>query len=330
MNILYSCDNNYVQHVGASLYSLLNSNRLENTIDIYLIDHGISETNRTKLSAIASEFDKKINYIPIGNLINKIHNKDDFPISGYSRLFISEYLVNVDKIIYLDADTIINGSLRELWEEDINKFYVAGVEDNPARFMKEIVGMNNNTDKYINSGVMVMNLKLWREEKIEEKVLLFMKIFDGKVPHHDQGVINGVCKGKIKILHPKFNCMSQFFLHSSKQIKLLSNLNHYYSEKQLKEAIKSPIVIHYITKFYGRPWELKCSHPYKFMYKININETGFKDFEMEKSKNDLKLSIRKKIFYFTPFVIYMFVEKILNHKRFLYYQKNFKSIKGEK
>lgn len=99
-------------------------------------------------------------------------------------------------------------------------YCVAGVQDNPALYALEAIGMDEN-DRYINSGVLLINLKQWRAERIEEKIIKMIQAHNGFVLHHDQGIINGVCKGKIKILPPKFNTMSQFFFDERETNKKL-------------------------------------------------------------------------------------------------------------
>ena len=312
INILYSTDENYVYHAGVSLYSLLENNKEVDKITVYIVDNNISEKNKEKLKFIAKSFNREINFIPIQDLLQNFKKNDDFPISGYARLFITK-AINVDKVLYIDCDTIINGSLEELWNINIDNYLVAGVQDNPAQFMVELVGMDKN-DRYINSGVLLINLKKWREYNIEDKFLKFVEAYKGMVPHHDQGIINGVCRGKILVINPKFNMMPQFLMYSAHQIKKLYDIEHYYSQCELDSAVKSPIIIHYISKFYNRPWFEDCTHPLKNLYKEYFSKTGWQ-YEYKKSNLSYKVKLRKWVFDNMPFPVFYFLERLLDVKR---------------
>jgi len=323
INILYSSDENYVRHAGTSLFSLLENNKKVEKISIYFIDNKISKGSKEKLILIASSFNRVINFIPIETLLVNLNKKDDFPLSGYARLFISK-AVDVDKILYIDCDTIVKGSLEELWSIPINDYLVAGVQDNPAIYMAEIVGMNK-MDRYINSGVLLMNLKKWRECNLENKFIHFMEKFEGKVPHHDQGVINGVCKDSILILNPKYNMMPQFLMYSAKQVKKLYDIKHYYLQEQLDEATKNPVIIHYISKFFNRPWFEDCNHPMKNLYMDYLNKTDWKN-KLYKPNITYKVKIRKWVFNHMPFLIFSIIERILDIKRKMYLKKRYKHL----
>lgn len=312
INILYSSDENYVKHAAASLISLLKNNSDFNNINIFYLENNLSKVSKEKLREIVEGYDRKIIFIDSEQLCKKMVKKDDFPLAGYARLFISQ-IADIDKILYLDCDTIINSSLKSLWETEIESYLLAGVQDNPALYMVEAIGMDRN-DRYINSGVMLINLKKWRETNLEDRFVEFIKSYRGKVPHHDQGVINGVCKDNILILNPKYNFMPQFIMHTSKQIKKLYNIKSYYTQAELDNAVHSPVIIHFITKFYGRPWEEKCTHPMKNTYINNLKDTSF-EVELDNGKQDLKIKLRKFVFKNTPFIIFYLCERTLDFKR---------------
>jgi len=314
LNVLYSTDSNYAPHAAASIYSLLDNNRDFEKINIYIIDDNISEECKERFQQLAARFSHaSIIFYPFEKLKPKLQIKETwFAMVGYARLMLSE-ITEVEKILYIDCDTIINGSLKELWETDMEGYCIGGVQDNPALYALEAIGMDDN-DRYINSGVMLINLKKWKDDNVEEKIIQMINEHNGFVFHHDQGIVNGVCRNSIKILHPKFNTMSQFFLMNAKQIKSLYDIKNYYTQDELDEATKKPVIIHYINKFYNRPWFKSCSHPLKDLYIENLSETPFKITLKEGSqKNAVK--VRKFIFEHFPFFIYYAMERFLNIRR---------------
>lgn len=314
LNVLYSTDLNYAPHAAASIYSLLDNNRGFEKINIYIIDDDISEEYKECFERILDGFSNaSIIFYPFKKLKPRLQIKETwFAMVGYARLMLSE-ITEAEKILYIDCDTIINGSLKELWETDLEGYCIGGVQDNPALYALQAIGMDDN-DRYINSGVMLINLKKWREDNIEEKIIQMINSHNGHVFHHDQGIVNGVCKNSIKILHPKFNTMSQFFLMKAKQIKSLYDMKNYYTQDELDEATKNPVIIHYINKFYNRPWFKSCSHPLKELYIENLSKTPFK-IELKEGSQKSMVKIRKFVFEHFPFFIYYALERVLNIRR---------------
>lgn len=314
LNVLYSTDSNYAPHAAASIYSLLDHNRDFEKIIIYIIDDNISEECKGYFGQIAEKFaNAEIVFYPFEKLKPKLQIKETwYAMVGYARLMLSE-ITDAEKILYIDCDTVINGSLREMWETDMEGYYIGGVQDNPALYALEAVGMDEN-DRYINGGVMLINLKKWREDNVEEKIIQMIKDHNGFVWHHDQGIVNGVCKNNIKILHPKFNTMSQFFLMKAKQMKSLYDIKNYYTQEELDEAVKNPVIVHYINKFYNRPWFKSCSHPLKNLYIEYLEKTPF-EVKLAEGTQKKSVRIRKFIFEHFPFFVYYATERFLNIRR---------------
>lgn len=320
INVMYSSDSNYLRHAAASICSLL-ENSIDDKITIHFVSNKLSHQEKKKLSNLVNKYEQRILYYEIEEVLKGLVLNDNFPLSSYARLFI-EHLIKVDKLIYLDCDTIIKRSLKEMYAINIDNYYVAGVQDEVPNYEMNIIGMNDE-DRYINAGVLLINLKKWREDGIRNKFLDFVDKRDGKVQHHDQGILNGVCKGKIKIIAPKYNYMSQFFLFNSKQVKKLFKLKKFYEQNEINSSSDNIVIIHYISKFFMRPWEKGCTHPYLNDYILYLKKSGFYR-EVTEKKEDIGVKIRKNIYKKFPFFIYIMFENLLDVKRKSYIKKNYK------
>lgn len=312
MNILYSSDENYAKISMISIASLLESNKDAETLTIYYIDSGLSEKSKIQLKELVKKFNREICFLPAGKIDVSFIAKTGYPIAGYYRLLISQ-MINVEKILYLDCDTLILKSLQSLWDIDVSNKAVAGVMDTVQNFLATGVGMNNNSN-YINAGVMLLNLEYWRKHDSEKSIRDFFDRYNGKVPHHDQGIVNGVFDGKIEIIDPKYNTMSQFFLFDSKQLKRIYKIKDFYSKDILKKATDEPVIIHYLNKFYGRPWEVECIHPYTYKY----DEISSKyNIVIEKRQSSLtsRIKIRKYLYKYAPFILYLLYERVMDLRR---------------
>ena len=194
MNILYSSDDNYAKISMVSLASMLENNKEIKKIKIYYIDDNISIENKKKIIEIVNLFKREIEFISSDILDTSFIMKTNFSKAGYYRLLISNIILE-DKILYIDCDTLILNSLEKLWNINMKNIPIAGVVDTVQNYVATSVGMKNNSS-YINSGVMLINLDYWRKNDIEKEIMNFFNQYSGKVPHHDQGVVNGIFENK--------------------------------------------------------------------------------------------------------------------------------------
>lgn len=291
LQVAYSSDNNYAQHVGVSMVSLFENNRDFNDIVVYILENDISWNNKSRLTMIAEQYGREIFFIEMAVLLNKLplNIGNSIAISAYARLFLASIIpVDVDRILYIDCDSIINESLADLWRIDFNDCYIAGVFDTICPFSENYTNIGlSEADTYINSGVMLIDLNKWRMNNIEQKLIDFIIQRKGKVHHHDQGTINGVLHSRCKIIHPKYNVMSVFFTMSRDQVINYYNMNdYYYSTEEMKEAIMMPVIVHYTPGLVGRPWIKGCKHPLKDLYLQYLKMTPWKDVPLHKDNRN--------------------------------------------
>lgn len=324
ISVVYSTDENYARHACISMYSLFENNKEIDEIIVYIIDNNMLKASREKFTQVAEKYDRKVKFINCDYKSKKLKINERYPLAAYSRLYLEE-LIDEEKLLYLDCDTVINKSIKELWEKDISNYLIAGVQDDPKEYMRTIIGMDKK-DRYINSGVLLINLKKWKNSNLKNKFVEFIEEFKGEVPHEDQGVINGVCKNDILIIEPKFNMMPQMISFDCNKIKKLANISEYYSQDEINVAINNPVIIHYIGKFYNRPWCEKCTHPYKDKY-IKFMKKAYKKESLINSDIKKGVKIRKFIYYNMGFNSYLIIENILDLKRKYKLKKKYKFVK---
>lgn len=294
LSVVYSSDDKYAQHTGVSIISLLDNNRHFDDIDIYIIDNEISIENKKKLNSIVKDYDRKVEYIDFSKYKNqlKLNMEWDISLSSYARLFLSSMLPkNVEKVLYYDCDTIVVNKLDEIWNIDIDNYYVAGVQDTVSNEIKRAVGINEEF-KYINAGMLLINLKRWRKDKIEEKFINFIDKYNGNVIHHDQGVINGVLHKNMKIISPKFNLMTVYYIMNRREIvKYYGICGEFYSQEEIDEAINNVVYIHYTPGFTTRPWVKGCKHPKKDEYWRYLSLTPWNDYIAIRDSAEIKVKV---------------------------------------
>jgi lipopolysaccharide biosynthesis glycosyltransferase len=123
---------------------------------------------------------------------------------------------------------------------------------------------------------LLVDLKKWREEFIQDKLLSFISERGGRVTHHDQGVINGVLNNNMIALHPEYNALTPFFTMKYKDLVSFFGLTNYYSAEEIKAAAENPAIVHFTPEFVGRVWERGCKHPKKALYIESLDKTYWK------------------------------------------------------
>ena len=295
LNIAVAADTNYASFVSVLLVSLFENNKDFEFVTIYLLSNGIMEQ---KIDEIRDNIPKGNGELVVCNISDiKQRLSVDIPptisITAYSRLFIASLVPeNIDKIIYMDVDAIIVGSLYELWNHDEKEFLVSGVLDDVSLFAKKAIGLSQNTP-YINAGFLLINLKLWRKCEIEKKIVEYLIAHDGNVYHHDQGLINAICQNRIRILPINYNMVTNFFVFPYSSFKQTP----FYSEEEFKGGLSKPVFLHFTAGVAGRPWMKGCRHPMKHLFLDYLKKTRLAHDIIREDDRPLRLKFLAFLYY---------------------------------
>lgn len=233
--VCFGCDNNYVQHMAATISSILKNKAENEFIKFYVLDGGIIKQNKKNLEFFTNNYDCNIEYIKpdMDKLKNcNIFKGDYISLATYYRLFIPELIPQEDKILYLDCDIIVRKSLSELYKKEFDESIVLGVIDVAEKEHSKRLNLN----KYINAGVILFNSKDMREQNTDAQIINWINQNNDKIECHDQDVINAVFNGKIQYFEDMWNA----------QVK---------KEHDTKFSdIENPAILHFISP--KKPWVL--------------------------------------------------------------------------
>lgn len=294
LNIVFASCNNYFPFLSIALISLLENNSKDfDCINVYILDNGINEKNKHKLISNCEKYPCRLTFIPLN--IYELLDDSTIPMENelisnslvtYSRLFIPTFLPkDITKVIYLDCDSLILGSFKNLWNTDINDYYCAGVLEPVVNETLKKSFWFFNVENYINAGFLFINLEKWRKDNVEDEFLKFLSKHQGKYFCADQGVINKIFKDKIKIIEPKYNLIGAFQYYDYNRAKKLDAIKkEYYTKEIVNDSQLNPIFVHFTIKNDSAPWfnkEHKFAVDFKKYAKIS-------DFDyIIKYKNDL-------------------------------------------
>lgn len=290
MNLVFVADNNYATQFAITLHSVVKSNP-NVAINAYLVTCGISIDRLERIKCLVEKdgvvlhlchiYEQRLDWLkPMEN--------------GWSRfmflkLYIPEVLPeNIDKALYLDVDMIVVENLSELYGIKLNDYALAAVEDTPDSVLhKRRCGIDADLP-YINSGVMLINMKLWRAVSSQRGFWRFIEERMEEMSINDQDVINTVFQNQILTLPLKFNVTNHCYGFRPNVFT--------YQKLQLSEVYRHPVIIHFTN--WNKPWKKEAAHLFAkkwiSLYKEVNYITGLAiDINYSKGKNLLSLLINK-------------------------------------
>lgn len=265
INILYTADINYFNHMLTSLYSLA-INHLNDDVLIHIIGDGYTKDQLLELIKFRKKFSNiEFKFYSIDKLSKQMKT---FNIPSYNgsympnaRLFAREIIKDTEKILYLDSDTIISSSLKDIFSIDA-KAPISLVKEHSIPYY-----MRDKVIEYYNSGVLLFDFKEWDKEDYYKKMYEVIKNEDNFL-YPDQDLINIVFAGNINALDYSYN-ISPYIYNIMKYRNLakrtIMNLRSFYSYEEIIEAINRPHIYHMLS-FFGRPWNKNKVHPYNDLY----------------------------------------------------------------
>jgi lipopolysaccharide biosynthesis glycosyltransferase len=264
MDIIYTCDNNYVFIMGISMISLFETNKSADKIHIHLLGHLVSNENVKMLSEIAEKYGRQFSAIdvPLLNIPDVLYSQR-WPESAYTRLFLGELMPEeMKKALYLDCDTIITDDISELWKMDVSGYTIYGVKDCIGKAYKENIGLDRNA-VYVNAGVLIINLEKLRKINIGESIGMFLNTYAKRMNYSDQDLLNGVFHGNFGVLNAKYDVMTLQYAYDYDEIRKIRHPTNYYSKEEFIESKTHPAIVHFTTCMLAiRPWFEGSKHPY--------------------------------------------------------------------
>ena len=262
INVCLSPDNNYCKHAGVVIASILSNANSSDELHFYILDSGLSDENKDNILKLKTLGNCEISFVKVDeskfDIYKDISTHSYLSIAAYYRLRLAELLPDIDRIIYLDCDTIVNTSLNELFNIDFEDNYTAGVLDVRVKHKKKW----KNTS-YVNSGVLVINLAKIRQDNIENAYFEYTKNNPDVIKTGDQDIINFVLKDKIKILPDEWNVQ----------------VSHFNSRTSYT---RNPKIVHFIGC--QKPWIFGANTFFKNLYFENLEKTPWKISEDETFK----------------------------------------------
>ena len=239
--IFFTIDDSYAPYASCAISSMIENSSKQYHYQIYVLHQDLSQENIAKISRLQCEnFEIIFKEMKEGMelITDRVENRlrcDYFTLTIYFRLFIADMFPQYDKGIYMDSDIIVTGDISELYCHELGENLIGASTDHSIQGVPELVkyveqAVGIKRQEYINSGVLLMNLKALREKEFSKKFLELLNTyhFDSIAP--DQDYINAMCNQKILYLNEEWDAMPA----------------------EGKKELKNPKLIHY--NLFQKPW----------------------------------------------------------------------------
>lgn len=204
ISIAYAPDDKYVNQTVVSMKSALEHNE---QVEFIIMYSKLSAESMQKLGAVGGSLrlikmdESQFSDLTLSKWVT---------VQAWFRIKLPDLCKDLDKVLYLDCDTLIRGNLDELFSMGLTGKYLAGVKDvwGVSKYVKRL-GMKSGV--YVNSGMLLFNCDYCRKEHFFDKVVDFAKNNAKIIEFCDQDSINKVVDEHKLVISPKYNLMDTWW-----------------------------------------------------------------------------------------------------------------------
>lgn len=274
--VCFVTDKDYCFSVAVAIISVLENANKDIFYDFYcIVGSDVAQADNEKILSITKQYNNcSIKIIDAGTCYNdKVCRHKYVSNASLFKFLIPDLLPQYDKILYIDTDVIVNEDLSSLYNINLDNNYLGAVLSlyhylERKTFYKQIKLKDMST--YFNAGVLLMNLKLMRENNLRKSLEALIGKFDDSV---DQHIFNIVCYGRVKLLPSKYNVTyTDYPIYKSKK-----NTELLFMEKEIDEALNSPVIFHYTGSL--KPWRYN-DLPFSMTWYEYYLKSPYKDIQL--------------------------------------------------
>lgn len=281
LHVVCAANRTYLQHLSAMLASVfLNTNE---KLTVHILNNNFTnEDKRLIANVLGPHHDVQFEFYTIEEEVLSDINvaAEHLTIQTLYRLLVANLLPeSIDKVLYLDSDIIVEADIQDLYNIDLEDYYVAATNEISFKLTKLL--RLADLKHYFNAGVMLINLKKWRETDFWSQCKEFAIHNADKIIYGDQDILNGYLQGKWKRIELKWNYSTA--IRNKKEIYA-----YFFAQDEVDAAINYPAIIHYIGGM--KPWNVFSDHPDKSRYfhyldRVQYPYIKYPEIKLLKSKN---------------------------------------------
>jgi len=278
--IVLAADHFYAMPLAVTITSMIANKKFGHIYKIYILDGGLNIDDKQKLKNFCSD-EVLIEFLNIiKNDFKLFPEKRHLKIAAYYRLIVPK-MIDYEKIIYLDSDIILNFDLIDLYKIDLRGRIIAAVREISEEYVKKY--FFRPITKYFNTGVLLIDTKKWKDQKICERTFDFINNNINKIKYADQDALNHILEDD--------------------WLEIDSSFNFQLDKHQVMNADSRINVLHFVGPL--KPWHYSYNNGYKQWFLKYLQASPYSNYKYP-DKN-IKTILQK--FFLEP--VFIFVKKIV-------------------
>ncbi|MTC55709.1 MULTISPECIES: lipopolysaccharide 3-alpha-galactosyltransferase [Providencia] len=286
LHVSYGIDRNFLYGCGISIASLLKNNP-DIPFSFHIFTDFFDDAQAELFNQLALQYKTKIKiYLVDCEQLKTLPSTKNWSYATYFRFIIADYFSDqLERIIYMDADIMCQGSLKEILDIQFSHDEIAAVvPERDSEWWKKranALGIPSIEKGYFNAGFLVLNLASWKKNDISLKAmdLLSQDEVKSKISYLDQDILNMLLTGKVIYLDQKYN--TQYSLNYELQ-----------NGKKENPITNKTILIHYIGP--TKPWHDWANYPTAKPFLEAKNASPWKNIPLLKAKSSNHLRYSAK------------------------------------
>jgi lipopolysaccharide biosynthesis glycosyltransferase len=276
LHVACAADAGYAPHSAAMLHSVI-ANRGDGDLRIHYL-HGptFPQDSAQRIRGMVEAGGAAISFWEIADeRIAGLPEMDFVTSAMWYRIFLPKLLPEVDRVLYLDVDTIALDSLEPMWDIDLTDSHVAAVTNvfYLRSHAQRPVELGIAPTEYFNSGVVLMNLNLMRRDDSARALFDYAVEHAAELAWPDQDALNVVLGNGRVPLHPRWNCMNSVL-----QFPWAADV---FGAEAVEEARARPAIRHFEGPTINKPWHYGSESPMREVYFEHRKQTPWPDVEIE-------------------------------------------------
>ena len=261
ISIASSASASYLFPLAAMLRSLVNHLNPRCSIEAYVIDAGMPDTEKRRLEQSFASDRVQIHWCQVDeSRLKGLPCWGGMGPATYYRLLLPDVLpASTNRVLWLDADVIVLGDIAEIWTTPFDGSALLAAQDMMVPYIGSAFGVKRHrmlelppNAPYFNAGMMCIDLEWWRRNNVPEAVLSYLRRHSRSVYYYDQDGLNAILCGKWRRVECRWNVIASV---AGRRFYNSAHLNPY----EYRTAIESPLVVHYGGAM--KPWRVPLRGP---------------------------------------------------------------------
>lgn len=288
IQLAMACDDRYSLPLAVAVRSLLEQLEPSHAVELFIVDAGVTRENQGRCELAWHNFPVQCHWLrPTADVLHELPVSAALPIATYFRLLLPTLLPNVSKLLYLDPDLLVLRSLAPLWSTQLGDQPLAAAQDLACPYVHFPSAMANYSlarryllgcdpipnygelglaaDRpYFNAGVMLLNLEVWRKERLGEQLIEFTRQHAAHNVSADQYSLNA-CLGHRRVpLDIRWNQLQAIYDFPGWRESPLDATT-------FRQVRDEPWIAHFAGP--GKPWEGGNRHRLRSEYLAVLDRT---------------------------------------------------------